>query len=249
MSSNRFFITESSLEGDVVRLSAEQAHQVCHVLRLKPEDSIVVLDNGGFEYDVTLTEVTGREVTGRITGKRLASGEPRRQITLFQSLLARDKFEMVLQKGTEVGVSRFVPVQTDRSLLRAKQVDAKKMARWRRIVTEAAEQSHRGRIPEIEQPVGFADALEQFGQLDRVLMAAPSVESPTLREALMEDDKAPASVGILIGPEGGFTQQEVVLASEKGAIAICLGRRILRTETAAIVVPALVLYELGEMES
>jgi 16S rRNA (uracil1498-N3)-methyltransferase len=247
MSSNRFFVTESSLGEDFVRLSAEQAHQVCHVLRLRPEDSIVVLDNAGFEFDVTLTEVTGREVTGRITGKRPASGEPRRQITLFQSLLARDKFEMVLQKGTEVGVSRFVPVQTDRSLLRARQIDTRKMTRWRRILTEAAEQSHRGRIPDIEQPVGFAEALEQFGRFDRVLIAAPSDESPTLREALMQDDRGPASVAILVGPEGGFTEQEVTLASEKGAITISLGPRILRTETAAIIVPALILYELGEM--
>ena len=245
---HHFFVTESGCKGDLVRLSAEQAHQVCHVLRLKPEDSIVVLDNSGFAYDVALTEVTKREATGRITGKRPASGEPRRQITLFQSLLARDKFEMVLQKGTEVGVSRFVPIQTDRSLLRAKQIDANKITRWQRILTEAAEQSHRGRIPEIEQPVGFAEALAQFGQFDRVLIAAPSDESPTLRQVLMQDDRAPASVAILIGPEGGFTEQEVALAGEKGAVAISLGPRILRTETAAIVAPALVLYELGEME-
>jgi 16S rRNA (uracil1498-N3)-methyltransferase len=248
MSGNHFFVAESGFEGDRVRLSAEQAHQVCHVLRLRPEDSIVVLDNDGFEYDVTLTEVTGREAAGRITGKRPASGEPRRQITLFQSLLAREKFEMVLRKGTEVGISRFAPVQTDRSLLRAKQIDAKKMTRWQRIVTEAAEQSHRGRIPDIEQPVGFADALGHFGQFDRVLIAAPSDESPTLRQALVQDDRAPASVAILIGPEGGFAEDEVVLAEERGAITISLGPRIFRTETAAIIVPALVLYELGEME-
>ncbi len=248
MSSNRFFVRESSLEGDLVRLNAEQAHQVCHVLRLKPGDSLVVLDNAGFEYDVRLEESTGRQATGLITGKRLASGEPRRQITLFQSLLAREKFEMVLQKGTELGVSRFVPVQTDRSLLRAKQVDAKKMTRWQRILTEAAEQSHRGRIPEIEPPVAFAEALAQSSRFDRVLIAAPGAESPALHEALLQEGRTPASVAVLIGPEGGFTEQEVTLAEEKGAVAICLGPRILRTETAAIVIPALVLYELGDME-
>lgn len=248
MSDHRFFVTGSSFEGDLVRLSAEQAHQVCHVLRLREGDPLVVLDNAGFEYDVRLQEATGREATGLVTGRRLASGEPRRQITLFQSLLAREKFELVLQKGTEVGVSRFVPVQTERSLLRAKQIDAKKITRWRRILTEAAEQSHRGRIPEIEPPVAFAEALAQVRRFDRVLIAAPGDEPPTLREALVQDDRTPASVAILIGPEGGFTEQEVALSEEEGAVAISLGPRILRTETAAIVLPALVLYELGEME-
>jgi 16S rRNA (uracil1498-N3)-methyltransferase len=248
MSSHRFFVTESSLEGDLVRLGAEQAHQVRHVLRLEPGAALVVLDNTGFAYDVTLEELAGRQATGRITGKRLASGEPNRQITLFQSLLAREKFETVLQKGAEVGVSRFVPVQTDRSLLRAKHIDDRKTARWQRILTEAAEQSHRGRIPELVPAVAFAEALTQAGQSERVLIAAPCDESPALREALVQEDRTPASVAILVGPEGGFTEQEVALAEEKGAVAISLGPRILRTETAAIVLPALVLYELGDME-
>ena len=248
MSSNRFFVTESSFEGDLVRLSAEQAHQVCHVLRLKPGDPLVLLDNAGFEYDVTLAEITPRQATGQVMGKRPAAGEPKRQVTLFQSLVPREKFELVLQKGTEVGVCRFVPVQTDRSLLRAKQIDAKKMIRWQRILTEAAEQSHRGRIPDLEPAIPFADALAQFGQFDRVLIAAPGDKSPALREALMQDGKAPASVAILIGPEGGFTDQEVSRAEEKGAVPVALGPRIFRTETAAVVIPALALYQLGEME-
>ncbi len=248
MSSQRFFIAESGFEGNLVRLSAEQTHQVCHVLRLEPGAALVALDNAGFEYDVTLEEVTGRHATGRITGKRPASGEPNRQITLFQSLLAREKFEMVLQKGTEVGVSRFVPVQTDRSLLRARKIDAKKMTRWRRILTEAAEQSHRGRIPDIEPPVVFTEALVQAGASDRALIAAPCDKSPTLRQTLVQAGRTPASVAVLIGPEGGFTEPEVVLAEEKGTVAISVGPRILRTETAAIVTVALVLYELGEME-
>ncbi|MBN1362981.1 MAG: 16S rRNA (uracil(1498)-N(3))-methyltransferase [Sedimentisphaerales bacterium] len=248
MSTNRFFVEESSIEGNFVRLNAEQAHQICHVLRLEPGAALVVLDNAGFEYDVRLQEANSRQANGLITGKRLASGEPRRQITLFQSLLARDKFERVLQKGTEVGVSRFVPVQTDRSLMRAKQIDAKKITRWRRILQEAAEQSHRGRIPEIGQALALADALARFGQYDRVLIGALCDGSPTLREALVKDGRTPASVAILIGPEGGFTEQEVALAEEKGAVTIGLGPRILRTETAAMVLPALVLYELGEME-
>ena len=248
MSSNRFFVPESGFEDREVRLSAEQAHQVCHVLRLQVGEAIVALDNAGYEYDVTLTAVTKREATGEITDKRQSSGEPRVRITLFQSLLAREKFEWVLQKGTEVGVARFVPVQTERSIARAKQIDAKKLTRWRRILTEAAEQSHRGRIPEIEGALTWSAALAQLGTFDRTLIASTSGGTRSLREALRPDDHLPSSIAILIGPEGGFSDDEVRLACEHGAVPVGLGPRILRTETAAMILPAITLHELGDLQ-
>ncbi len=245
----RFFVTKSGFEGDLVRLSAEQAHQVCHVLRLKAGDGIVVLDNAGNEYEVELTASGKREAVGRIVARRQATGEPTVQITLFQGLLARDKFEWVLQKGTEVGVSRFVPVQTERTLLRARQIDPKKLDRWQRIVTEAAEQSHRGRVPQIEPAIAFAQALSRLGEFDRALIAATSGQAKTLSEALAASGRPLASVAVLIGPEGGFSDEETAQAHESGVIPVSLGPRILRTETAAIIAPALVLFALGQMGS
>jgi 16S rRNA (uracil1498-N3)-methyltransferase len=244
---NRFFIPASSFEREQVRLGPEQSHQVCHVLRLVVGDPIVVLDNSGVEYEVTLTAVSRSEVMGRITGQRPAPGEPAVELVLFQSLLAREKFEWVLQKGTEVGVARFVPVLTERSLLRAKLVEDRKLDRWRRIVTEAAEQSHRGRIPKISQIVAFREAVDQLVGFDRRLIAAPFLETVSLREALHGAGGKDVSVALMIGPEGGFTQEEVALAGEKGAVPIRLGPRVLRTETAALVACALILHELGEM--
>lgn len=249
MSSNRFFVSESGFQDQNVRLSAEQAHQVCHVLRLQVGEEIVVLDNAGYEYDVTLTTVAKREATGQVTCKRPAAGEPRAQITLFQSLLAREKFEWVLQKGTEVGVTRFIPMQTERSIARARRIDAKKLTRWRRILTEAAEQSHRGRIPEIEAAATWDEVLAQLQSFDRSLIAATSGQTHTLKEALVSGEKPPSSLAILIGPEGGFSEDEVKQACDSGAGPVGLGPRILRTETAAMVVPALILHELGELQS
>ncbi|MEN6427067.1 MAG: 16S rRNA (uracil(1498)-N(3))-methyltransferase [Phycisphaerales bacterium] len=246
---NRFFISASDLKGDQVRLSPEQSHQVHHVLRLKPGDSIVVLDGAGAEYDVTLTTVGSRETVGQVTSRRQAAGEPTAEITLFQSVLAREKFEWALQKGTEVGVARFVPVLTERSLVRVKQIDEAKHTRWRRILTEAAEQSHRGRIPEIEKIITWKEAVLQLGHFDIALIAATSGPTRRLREVLRSDDKPLASVAVLIGPEGGFSDDEVRQACESGAVPIGLGPRILRTETAAVVVPALVLHELGDLQS
>lgn len=249
MSTNRFFISASDLKGDRVRLSLEQSHQVHHVLRLKPGDAIVVLDGAGAEYDVTLTTVGSRETVGQVTSQRQASSEPMVEITLFQSMLAREKFEWVLQKGTEVGVARFVPVLTERSLVRVRQIDEAKRTRWRRILAEAAEQSHRGRIPEIEEIVTWKDVVLRLGDFDRSLIAATSGPTHTLKEALKLREKPAASVAVLIGPEGGFSDDEVRQACESGAVPISLGPRILRTETAAMVVPALVLYELGDLQS
>lgn len=249
MSVNRFFISTSDIEGDQVRLSAEQAHQIHHVLRLKPGEAIMVLDDSGIEYDVTLTTVGLRETVGRIAGSRRAQGEPAAQVALFQSMLAREKFEWVLQKGTEVGVARFVPVLTERSLVRARMIEEKKRERWRRIVIEAAEQSHRGRIPKLDQVVAFDKALADLAPFDRCLIAAPSRTGTPLREALGGMSGRPASVAVMIGPEGGFTEPEVEAACHSGAVPINLGPRILRTETCAIVAVALILHELGEMGS
>ncbi len=248
MSSNRFFVPESRFEGQNVRLTAEQAHQVCHVLRLKVGDGIVVLDNTGHEYEATLTTVTKKEAIGRITEKRPASGEPKVQITLFQSLLAREKFEWVLQKGTEVGVSRFVGVQTERSIAKAKQIDTKKLTRWQRIVTEAAEQSHRGRIPSIERAIVWREAISQLSDFDLALIASTTGRVQALKAALFSCTESPTSIAILIGPEGGFSNDEVEKACEHGAIPVGFGPRILRTETAAIVVPALILHQLGDAQ-
>lgn len=244
---HRFFIAASSIEGDRVWLSPEQSHQVCHVLRLEPGDTIVVLDDSGTEYDVTLTAVSRTETVGQVIARRRAPGEPGAEVTLFQSLLVREKFEWVLQKGTEVGVTQFVPVLTERSLVRTKTIEQNKMDRWQRILTEAAEQSHRGHIPELAPILPFDQALLRLRDFDRFLIAAPSEGAMMLRDALQGITRSPASVAVMIGPEGGFTEEEVAWARDNGVVPISLGPRILRTETAAIVACALVLYELGEM--
>ncbi|MCL5278425.1 MAG: 16S rRNA (uracil(1498)-N(3))-methyltransferase [Planctomycetes bacterium] len=248
MSTNRFFVPASSFEGELVRLSREQAHQVRQVLRLDVGDTVVVLDDRGAEYDVVLTAVNPKETIGRVVITRPAAGEPKVQLTLFQSLLIREKFEWVLQKATEVGVAQIVPVLTARGLVRTKQIEENKRDRWQRILTEAAEQAHRGRIPRLEPVVPFAEVFSRFVGFDRFLIAAPS-ETVSLREALRGMERPDPSLALLIGPEGGLTDEEVKLARDQGALAVGLGPRILRTETAAIVTCALILYELGEMGS
>jgi 16S rRNA (uracil1498-N3)-methyltransferase len=242
---HRFFVSDENLAGGQVVLTGQQAHQIRNVLRARPGDHIIVLDNTGYEYVVAITDVAAQRVVGRVMDKQPAQGEPRTKITLYQSLLARGKFEWVLQKCTEVGVTRFVPVLTQRSIVRrADTITPRRLVRFRSIVTEAAEQSGRGRIPQLECPISLADALARLGAFDRCLIASPQGDSRTLRELLQAGHTEPVAVALLIGPEGGFANEELEAACAAGAIRFSLGPRILRTETAAVVASALILYEL-----
>jgi len=247
---HRFFIAGESLQGKKVVMAGQQAQQIRNVLRICDGEHIIVLDNQGWEYEVVLTAVRRTEVAGQVVEKRRATGEPDTQITLYQSLLKREKFEWVLQKCTEVGVGRFVPVIAERSLIRSLDaVKADKMERWRRIITEAAEQSQRGRIPELALPVKFERCMTALESFDCLLIASAKAGGVSLRAALAGDRRdGPTTIALFIGPEGGFTEKEMELGRASGAVAVSLGRRILRTETAALVAASLILYESGEMD-
>lgn len=240
---HRFFVPKENISVQQVILSREQAHQICNVLRLRVGDRIVVLDNTGYEYDVTLKEVAADRAIGQILQKWPSTGEPSTQITLYHSMLSREKFEWVLQKCTEVGVTRFVPIVTERSIVRkSADVTSKKMSRWQLIIQEAAEQSQRGRIPKLQNLISFRDVVFNLDKFDISLIALPDGKS--LRHALRKAGTEPIDIALFIGPEGGFTKQEVQTACNAGAVPISLGKRILRTETAAMVASALILYEL-----
>jgi 16S rRNA (uracil1498-N3)-methyltransferase len=215
------------------------------VLRLRPGQHIVVFDGNGEEWELCLQQVGAEQVVGDIHARRAARGEPDTKIVLLQSLLKRDKFEWVLQKATEVGVTTIVPVITERSLVREKgPLKASRRERWQRILTEAAEQSHRGRVPVLEEPVTWDGGLQRASQANRALIACTHVETPPL-SACIGDLPRGASVALFVGPEGGFAPDEVERARQAGTLPINLGPRILRTETAAVVAASLLLYECG----
>lgn len=245
---HRFFVNPNQLTTTTVTLSADQARQISNVLRMKVGEKIGVLDNSGWLYEVMLTSVQRKQVVGEIVGKTAVSTEPTTQLTLFQSVLKRDKFELVLQKGTEIGVSRFVPVVTKRS--QAQSVKDNKYDRWQRILTEAAEQSERGRVPDLETAVAFAQALQIAQTSDLTLLAGAREKQGHLATALspLKQNRSP-KIALFIGPEGGFSPAELEAARANRVTTITLGPRILRTETAAIVAVASILYELELRES
>jgi 16S rRNA (uracil1498-N3)-methyltransferase len=263
---HRFFVTPDAIRAGQATLSGPVAHQIARVLRLRRGDHIVLLDDSGLEYTFELQVVDPEQVKARALRRETAAGEPQTQITLYQALLKGERFEWVLQKGTELGITGFVPLLCERNVVRDPAVAEKKGKRWRAIIREAAEQSHRGRLPRLELPLPFGEACRQAGAAAGLaLLAWEGETSSGLKETLREgagSDQQPSvavktangpdrpfrsDVQLLVGPEGGFTPGEVELARTHSIRAITLGRRILRAETAGIVAAAAVLYESGDL--
>lgn len=235
---HRFFVDPQLIGPTAVSFPPHLAHQIHAVLRMTPGTQVLVLDNAGQAYQVTLTAVSRRQVIGQITSRSAAAGEPATHLTLYQAVLKAEHFEWVLQKGTELGVSRFVPIITARTVVTA--VRPSKAARWQRILTEAAEQSRRGRIPELAAPMPLAKALATC-TADVILMPWEGATGPSIAAALVG---RPRSVALFIGPEGGLAAEEI----GGRATAVSLGPRILRAETAAIVAVTLVMQACGDLE-
>jgi 16S rRNA (uracil1498-N3)-methyltransferase len=211
---------------------------------MRPGDEIVVLDNSGIEWQVKLIQMSKGEVHGELIAQRSAQGEPSLPLILYQGTLKAQKFEWVLQKGTELGVSRFVPVICHRSVVSNAEDLKQKQARWERIIQEAAEQSQRGKLPGLEPAISLEAAIKEATIKPAPLLVMPWEEAtgPTLKTVLV--GTRPQTVGVFIGSEGGFTSQEAALARESGVRLVTLGSRIVRSETAALAVCAVMMYEM-----
>jgi 16S rRNA (uracil1498-N3)-methyltransferase len=243
---HRFFLSPSSIQAGVVHFTEPISRQMVQVLRLKPDALVTVLDGQGREYQVRLTDLSAQASEGQIESERQASGEPETLLTLYLCLTQREKFEWMLQKCTEVGASRFVPVISSRSLVQDARDVISKYDRWQRILQEAAEQSYRGKVPVLESPLRLEEAVNLAKQTGACCII-PWEEEKTLSLQQALKMRPAREVILLIGPEGGFSQEEVASAQAANFLSVTLGNRILRMETAAVVASALVLYELGEM--
>lgn len=245
---HRFFVPQSSIRNGRVEFTSEQSHQIARVLRLRVGDEIAVLDNGGWIYDVTLATSEPAQSVGVVNRRRLAPGEPRTKLTLYPALLKSDKLELVLQKCTELGVTAFVPVITDRCNIGS--ISEEKRSRWERIIAEAAEQSERGRLPQLHPVTLFGSACEQARGVS--LLAYERGDRPSLRDELATrvDGKGqrPFSINLFVGPEGGFTEAELAQAGAYGIVPVSMGPRILRAETASLVGATLILAYAGELQ-
>ena len=244
---HRFFVPPECIVEDNVTLPADVASQLSRVLRARVGDEIVVLDDTGMEYLVKLGAIDRDSASGTVISKSQSQGEPSVAITLYQGILKADRFEYVLQKGSELGLTSFVPMNCHRTISQNRPSPSR-YTRWRKIITEAAEQSGRGRLPVLHEVIDFDSACEKATGVSLIPWEeerATSLKSSLTEWASAAD--ATSSINILIGPEGGFTADEGELAKKNGITPVTLGRRILRAETAGLVTATAVLYELGEL--
>jgi 16S rRNA (uracil1498-N3)-methyltransferase len=221
---------------------------------MRPGDRVVVLDDSGWEIHTRLVSVNQDEVRGEVLRRRLADAEPRTKISLYQGVLKSNRFEYTLQKGTELGLVEFIPIVAQRCIMHDLEVVEKKRRRWESVIQEAAEQSRRGRKPVLRSATFFSQACEQ-AKHSGGLSLIPWEEKglPNLRGLLQNAPPGqtrtwpPLTISVFIGPEGGFTADEIAMAGRYGLVPATLGPRILRAETAGIVTATAILYELGDL--
>jgi 16S rRNA (uracil1498-N3)-methyltransferase len=240
----RFFVEPALLQSPSITLPSSIAHQLVSVLRSHIGDQFVLLDDSGWEYLAEITQISTRQVEAAIIGRVQSSTEPNLRLVLYQALLREAKFDWVLQKGTELGIASFVPVICERSI--TAQPSTSKYERWRKVITEAAEQSGRGRRPQICQPISFTAACTAPPARVLGLFASPS-QAISLKQAMRVNIENLDEIRLYIGPEGGFSPAEVLCAQLHNFTIVQLGPRILRTETAGLAATTAILYAMNEM--
>lgn len=243
----RFFVTASQIgvrdNGQkTVLIMGEDASHITRSLRMKAGEGLTVCDMAGVEYECEIL-TTGETVCALVLSEEPSKNEPPYKATLYQALIKGDKFDTVVQKAVECGVSEIVPVLTDRSIVRLNKAECrKKLLRWQRIADEAAKQCGRGSLVKICDLMTFKEAVAACASDDLALFCYEGEDALSLREALEGSEPAPQSVSFMIGSEGGFSVTEAALAKEGGMKSVSLGTRILRTETASSFLLACLSY-------
>lgn len=228
---HRFFVAgEIPDKGELVIHDEALFHQLKNVFRFTVGGQVILLDNTGYEYHALVSSFEHGDITFSIVSRKESMHIPPREVYLFCSLIKKDKFEWILEKGTELGVTKFVPIISDRSEKKDLNIE-----RGEKILREAAEQSGRATIPELLSPISFEEALKQEFPL---FAFDPKGDTFTIEHA---HNYSP--LGIFVGPEGGWTDREIFLFKQNDVRVYSLGPLVLRAETAAVAISALILLQ------
>ena len=244
----QFFIQPDSVkEKEVWITDLQDVNHIRNVLRMKKGEKIsLCCEEKGKEYICSIEDMQSDIVKAVIVDINGESRELPVKITLFQGLPKNDKMELIIQKAVELGVAEIVPMATKRAVVLDAKKAAKKVQRWNEIAKSAAKQSKRGMIPEVKSVMSFKEAVEYGKSMDMLLIPYEDAEGIVHSRQVVESVKGKKSLGIYIGPEGGFPEEEVSLAMEAGAEPITLGHRILRTETAGMALLSVLMFMLEE---
>ncbi|WP_426349180.1 16S rRNA (uracil(1498)-N(3))-methyltransferase [Alloiococcus sp. CFN-8] len=244
---HKFFTPSNLFEDEYAFIEGDDVKHIFKVLRLSIGDKLVINNLQGEEYLGVIEESTKQRITVKLLEKLAINNESNLKITLYQGMPKAGKMDLIVQKTTELGVRAIVPVITDRVDVILKG-EFKKLDRLQRIALEASKQSKRTIIPEVLEPVLLEDALGELKNYDLVIVPYENQENYGLKAAIKNINiNTIDKIAIVIGPEGGFTEEEINLLKDIGAEIITLGPRILRTETAGVVTASLLQYEMGDL--
>ena len=244
----RFFVEPSQIGEKEIRICGSDVNHIKNVLRMKQGEEILISGGENLEYTCYIQEMQEEEVTAHIMYVQEAGYELPSRIFLFQGLPKGDKMELIIQTAVELGIHQIVPVASRRSVVKLdKKKEEKKIVRWQAIAESAAKQSKRMYVPQVAGVMSFGEAVQYAVKLDVVLMPYELAKGMKETKEIIRGIQKGQSVGIFIGPEGGFEEEEVRQAvSLAGARPITLGKRILRTETAGLTVLSILMFELEE---
>ncbi|MBR5515801.1 MAG: 16S rRNA (uracil(1498)-N(3))-methyltransferase [Clostridia bacterium] len=240
----RFFVDKNNITDNQIKITGVDVNHIKNVLRMKPGEEIFVCNGEGTDYTCVISSLEREEIALDILSSSPSDTELNQKLYLFQGLPKSDKMELIIQKAVELGVYEIIPVQTMRAIVKidAKKED-KKIARWQQISEAAAKQSGRGIIPRIHHPMNFKDALLYATTLEAAIIPYENAKGMENTKEIISSFKDKASVGIFIGPEGGFDESEIELAVSKNIIPVTLGKRILRTETAGLTILSVLMFQ------
>ena len=244
---HRFFVDNLSGASDNIIITGNDVNHIKNVLRLRVGEKIMVSDGSGTDYECSISDIGSDMVTADIEDVFKNAAELPVKITLFQGMPKSDKLELIIQKAVELGVYEIVPVITKRTVVKIddKKVD-KKLDRYNGIAESAGKQSGRGIVPVVKPFMSFKQALEYAKTLDMNLIPYEEARGMEYSREVIKDIHGKKSLGIFIGPEGGFAKEEVDMALDMGAKCITLGNRILRTETAGLAILSIIMFEVDE---
>ena len=242
-----FFADPSCVDGEQIRLAGSDVNHMKNVLRMKPGEEVWISDGEGMDYFCKVEGYEEKEAVLRVVKKEVSQTELASRLILFQGLPKGDKMEWIVQKAVELGAYSVVPVSTRRCVVKLDNKKAeKKVSRWQQIAESAAKQSKRMLVPEVRSVMTFKEALAYAKELDVLLIPYELAKGMKETKELIRSIEPGKSIGVFIGPEGGFEEQEVADAMEAGAKPITLGHRILRTETAGLAVLSVLMFQLED---
>lgn len=243
----RFFVEESQIDGNRVHITGPDVNHIKNVLRMKPGEEMCISTGADREYRCAVLEFREEEILAEVRFVQQNNLELPSKIYLFQGLPKSDKMELIVQKAVELGVHEIIPVAMKRCVVK---LDAKKEVskrkRWNAISESAAKQAKRMMIPEVKPVQSFQEAIAYASSCDVVLMPYELAEGIKETREIIEKIRPGQSIAILIGPEGGFAEEEAEEARAAGASLITLGKRILRTETAGMATLSILMFMLEE---